>query len=141
MDHWKRSFLDRLGKAQAHWLTRFEELVEARILPTLEDYKEFLADNGFRLSSPQHEPDRRSFKFELAENAYLLLILRSTGIGEFELRSECFVPGREPVLSKATVRIADVDDGWAAQQLRRGLDAFVDLLAEQPQEVLEPLVV
>lgn len=129
MDGWKRNFIDKLGKAQAQCTKKFEEALETAIGPVFEETATFLRDNGFKVSSPLHESGRRSYKFELAENAYLLLILRFTSVGEFELRSEMFVPGSEPQLKKSIGRIADIDTTWAQEQFRAGLDKFVDLLA------------
>ena len=128
MDQWKRSFLDKLNQAQSQWVTQFEDALDSAFVPTFDDFKEFLADNGFRLSTPLWESGRRSFKFELAENAYLLMIFRSTGVGELELRCESFVPGGEPVLTKGVARVADLDEKWAGEQIRFALDAFVDEL-------------
>lgn len=132
MDEWKQAFLEKLSRAQRHWTSEFEDALDRHFVPVFEEFKEFLGDNGFRLSTPLREPGRRSFKFELAENAYLLLILRSTGVGEFELRCESFVPGREPALGESVHRVADLNQKWATRQVRAALDTFVDLLAGQP---------
>jgi len=141
MDQWKGTFLDKLNQAQAHWVKRFEDALDNNFLPVCDDYKTFLADNGFRFSVPLREPGRRSFKFELAENAYVLMIFRSAGVGEFELHVESFVPGSEPVLTKLTTRVTDLVESWSTQQLRAGLDGFVDLLAGSTKsEPVEELV-
>jgi hypothetical protein len=128
VDGWKRNFVDKLGKAQAQCTKRFEEALNSCVAPVFEELSGFLRDNGFRVSTPLQEPGRRSFKFELAENAYLLLLFRFTAIGEFELRSEMFVPGCEPQLKKSIGRIGDVEQQWTQEQFRTGLDRFVDLL-------------
>jgi hypothetical protein len=129
MDQWKDTFLSKLTKAQSHWQQRFEQALDEAFVPAFNEHKAFLGDNGFLLSMPLHEPSRRSFKFELAENAYLLMIFRAGAVGEFELRSESFVPGNEPVLRRVVARVADFDQAWATEQLRVALDAFVELLA------------
>jgi len=134
MDEWKRAFLDKLSRAQTRWVNEFEDALDNRFVPVFNTFKQFLSDNGFRLSTPLRELGRRSFKFELAENAYLLMILRSTGVGEFELRCESFVPGHEPALNKLVTRVADLDTDWAEQHMRTALDTFVSLLVGQQQE-------
>ena len=140
MEQWKRTFLDKLSEAQSQWAGRFEDALDTAFQPVFDDHKAFLADNGFTLSTPLRESGRRSFKFELAENAYLLMMFRSTGVGELELRAETFVPGNEPVLSKVAARIADIDESWATEQLQSALDSFVDLLAgSTPQPVEQPV--
>ncbi|MDX2199302.1 MAG: hypothetical protein SF069_10080 [Phycisphaerae bacterium] len=138
--NWKKSFLDRLNQAQTNWVREFEESVEKAVGPAFDEMRGFLAENGFRVSKPLREEGRRSFKFELAENAYLLVLFRSAGIGEFEIRAECFVPGQQPLLTKAIARNKDLNPTWAQQQFETALDNFVGLLAgeqmEAPQEEL-----
>ncbi len=129
MDTWKKTFLDKLNRAQGQWVKRFEDAMEEHFVPVFDECRQFLSDNGFRLGIPLREPGRRSYKFELSENAYLLMIFRSLGVGEFELRCESFVPAREPVLDKTVARIADFNAEWATARVHAGLDTFVDLLA------------
>ena len=142
MNQWRDEFLGKLNKAQAHWNKQFEDALDSSFVPVFDDFKGFLADNGFKLSVPLSEPGRRSFKFELAENAYMLMIFRSSGVGEFELRTESFVPGSEPVLNKAVGRVADFTKDWVTERVQTALDTFVDLLsgAQRPQPAIEELV-
>lgn len=126
---WKKGFLDKLSQAQSQWTRRFEETLESNVSPVFEEMKVFLADNGFHTSNPLRDQGRRSFKFELAENAYLLMIFRSLGVGEFEVRCETFVPGCDPVFRKSVVRVPDVNETWARGQFQSALDNFVDMLA------------
>ncbi len=139
MDSWKRSFLDKLHQAQARCIKQFEAALHDAVEPVVDEFTGFLRDNGFRVSSPLNEQGRRSFKFELAENAYLLMIFRFSGVGEFELRSEVFVPGQEPQLSKTVCRIPDVNEAWAQRQFREGLESLVAQLAGESREVAEEL--
>ena len=129
METWQKSFLDKLGKAQTQWLNGFEDTLDSMIGPVFDDMSAFVRDNGFRVTTPLSDAGRRSYKFELAENAYLLMIFKFTGVGEFELRCESFVPSSEPVLSKAMVRVADIDEEWARKQFQQALDNFVEALA------------
>ncbi|MCA9243800.1 MAG: hypothetical protein KDA32_07610 [Phycisphaerales bacterium] len=129
MDRWQNNFLEKLNQAQSKWVTSFEETLNRAVTPAFKRVSTFVSDNGFRVTSPLKEDGRRSFKFELAENAYLLLIFRFGGIGELEVRTESFVPGREPSLNRSPVRLVDVDEEWATRQFQQSLDIFVDLLA------------
>lgn len=141
MDTWRRSFLDKLRDAQSQCAAQFEETLNRAVAPVFEDLAGFLRDNGFKVSNPLQEQGRRSYKAELAENAYLLMIFRFSGVGEFELRSETFVPGSEPVLEKSVGRVPDITADWAQTQFRTGLDRFVDLLSKNPAtEQTEALV-
>lgn len=135
---WKKSFLDKLGQAQNRCAQRFEESIDAHVVSAFDEIAAFVREHGFRTSMPLHESGRRSFKFELVENAYMLLIFRFMNVGEFELRSELFVPGAEPILRKAVGRVADIDDAWAHRQFRGALDQFVDLLAGSGNKDLAP---
>lgn len=129
MDNWQRTFSDKLSKVQTQWVRQFEEAIEAGVAPVYEDLSAFLREQGIRVSTPLLDEGRRSYKFELSENAYLLMIFRYTGVGEFELRTECFVPGGEPVLTRNALRLSDVDDDWTRRQFQAALDAFIDLLS------------
>jgi hypothetical protein len=91
----------------------------------------FLADNGFSVSTPLRESGRRSFKFQLAENAYLLVIFRALLVGEYEVRSESFVPGVEPVLKRSSGRLVDVTEEWSSTFFQSSLDEFVNLLTRE----------
>ncbi len=128
MEDWKRAFADKLKDVQSHWVKQFDVMMDQHITPAFDELEGFVRNVGFTTSSPMREDDRRSLKFELAENAYLLMIFRSTGIGEFELRCESFAPGQEPVFTKQTVRVVEVDNAWAERRFQVALDAFVDHL-------------
>lgn len=129
MDSWRRSFLNRLHEARSRFAEQFEEALDQAIVPVFDDLASFLCDNGFTALTPLKEQGRRSFKFELAENAYLLIIFRFSRVGEFELHAEMFAPGSEPLLEKSGGRITDIDRNWAQDHFRAGLDRFVNLLA------------
>lgn len=142
VDNWKRSFLDKLNQAQGQCAQRFEDALEKQVVPAFDELCAFVRDHAFKVSTPLQERGRRSFKFELAENAYLLVIFRFSSVGEFELRSETFVPGADPALRRSAGRVADITEKWAGDQFRLGLDGLVELLAGQkplaaaPQEEL-----
>ena len=131
MDRWKGSFLEKLHKAQAQWAKQFEDTLDQAVVPAFDDLAGFLGDNGFRTSTPLADAGRRSFKFELAENAYLLVIFQSSGVGGFELRWETSMPGAEPILERSVAQVPDIDKGWARDQFQAGLDRFVTLLADK----------
>jgi hypothetical protein len=129
VDAWKQSFLEKLNQAQRQCSRRFEEAMDRQVVPVFQEFTDFLNNNGFSVSTPLRESIRRSFKFELAENAYVLLIFRFFGVGELELRRETFIPGAEPILKKSVSRVADVNKDWARKRFQEGLDHLVELLA------------
>ena len=129
MDGWKKQFIDKLGKAQQSCAQRFEDALDQAFSPLFDDLSTFLRDNGFKVSQPLRENGRRSYKFELAENAYLLVLVRFGGLGDFELRSETFVPGNKPLLRKFVGGMKDLSTPWAEKQFRTALDSFIDQLS------------
>ncbi|RMF77221.1 MAG: hypothetical protein D6744_11560 [Planctomycetota bacterium] len=135
MDRWKESFLKKLSQAQNQCGQRFEDALDQFVEPAFQDIGGFLRDNGFQISKPLSEEGRRSYKFELAENAYQLVIFRFSGIGEFELRTETFVPGADPKLEKSVCNVADIDESWAAGRFQSALDAFVEQLGNSDRAV------
>jgi hypothetical protein len=134
VDSWKGCFLNKLQEVQSKCAQKFEDVLKSAVVPVYSDLSAFLADNGFEVSTPLTDPGHRSFKFELAENAYLLIIFRFTGVDEFELRTETLAPGSEPVLEKHTGRMSDMRKEWARSLFQAGLDRFVDLLGGQEAE-------
>jgi hypothetical protein len=142
-DNWKRTFREKLQGALSRCAKQFEEALDRAVVPVFDDLAGFLRDNGFDVSTPLSEPGRRSFKCQLAENAYVLLIFRFATVGEFELHAETFVPGAEPILERSAGRLADIDEDWTRGQLQARLDRFIDLLAEntaaETSEALIPL--
>jgi hypothetical protein len=136
MDAWKKSFAERLGHVRSGWAAQLDQALEEHAVPVFNDLAEFLRDNGVVGSMPLREKGRRSFKFELAEDAYVLLIFRSTAVGEFELSREVFILGAEPKVRKTTERLANLNQDWARQEFQAALDSFIGLLepASAPAE-------
>jgi hypothetical protein len=141
MNNWQSNFLDKLNKVQTQWVRSFESTMDRFIMAAFEDVASFVRDNGFKVSTPLQDDGRRSFKFELSENAYLLMIFRFSGVGEFELRCESFTPGGEPTLSKSMMRLADVDEEWAGKQFQSALDSFLEAMAGSRFQQAEALSV
>lgn len=134
-DAWKKSFVDKLNKVQNEYMGRFEKTLESVVAPVFDELGAFLRENGFKVACPLREAGRRSFKFELAENAYLLMIFRGLGVGEFELRCDMFVPGRDPSLKKSVGRLNDLNEAWTRKAFQSHLDQFLMLLAGERVEL------
>ena len=135
MESWKRSFSEKLGQVQARWATRFEDSLEEAVTPIFDELSDFLTHNGLLVTTPVQENGRRTYKFELAEDAYVLLNFRSRGIGEFELSRETFVLGHRPVIRKTTERVSSLSPEWAQREFQGALDTFVELLNGADQQV------
>lgn len=132
MEDWKRRFAERLSEVQLRWATQFDEAVDNAVVPVFNEMTAFLRDNGVQTAIPLHDKGRRSFKFELAEDAYLLLIFRARAVGEFELSREVFVLGCEPQVRRSTERVSSLTEKWVRKEFQSALDAFVEQLDEAP---------
>ncbi len=140
--NWKKNFSDKIKQVHSQWAQQFETVIDEHISPVFDEFSEFVSSHDFKTSTPMQEPGRRSFKFEIAENAYLLMIFRTQGVGEFQLGVEVFAPGVEPQSAKQTERLSDVTKAWAREQFQDALDAFVTKLgAQQSVEAAEPVAV
>jgi len=128
MDQWRQTFAKRLSDVQARWAVQFDETLDNSVQPAFNDLADFLQGKGFLAALPMQEPGHRSFKFELAEDAYLLLIFRARAVDEFELSRQSFALGRETKLRKSTERLTTVTEEWARREFQSALDGFLELL-------------
>ena len=138
-DDWKRSFIEKLDKVRENWVEQFEEALQDSVVPAFDDLAEFLRDHGFRMSAPARDGDRRSFKFELTEETYLLMIFRFAGAGSFELRSESRVSNAEPASECVVARLADLNQACARKFFQTALDTFVNSLCGKSAQPAEEL--
>ncbi len=137
MDAWKRSFSEKLAQAQARWAARLDEALDSAVTPVFGELHEFLQNNGITAATPLREKGRRSYKFELSEDAYVLLLFRGRGVGEFELTRETFVLGQRPNVQKLTERLTVLTPEWVQQEFQTALDDFVDRLVEREEAPAE----
>lgn len=140
MEDWKKRFTDKLSQVQSRWATQFDQALETAVVPVFDEMTAFLRDNGVVATVPLHERGRRSFKFELAEDAYLLLIFRARAVGEFELSREVFILGCEPQVRRSTERVSSLAEKWVRKEFQAALDTFVELLDEAPADPEAELV-
>lgn len=141
MNDWKKSFAEKLGRVRSRWATQMDQALENSVVPVFNGLAEFLRENGFRVAVPLRETGRRSFKFELAEDAYLLMVFEARGVGEFELTRESFVLGSDPKIQKSTERVANLDPEWTQQEFQSALDSFVEMLGGSQAPAQEELAV
>lgn len=128
MDEWKRSFAKRIGHVRSNWAGQLDAALDATVMPVFEEFTEFLRENGFDAAVPMQDGGHRSLKFELAENAYVLLIFASKALDEFEFSRELFVLGQEPDSETSVERVSSLDRPWVQGQFQAALDAFVEVL-------------
>ncbi len=129
VDQWQQNIAEKLGRLQSVWASQFDTAMESSVLPVFQSLAGFLRENGFATAVPLRDDGRCSLKFELAEDAYLLMFFRSTGLGAFEMRCEAVIPGREPQSQSNTERVTQVNEVWARQEIQAALSTFVDRLS------------
>ena len=95
-NQWRDGFVHKLDGLRSRWVGDFKSRVSSEVVPAFDEISSFVAEHGFRASSPVVQPDRQSFKFEMAENAFVLLTLSHESIGDVLLRCEYFAPGAQP---------------------------------------------
>lgn len=137
---WQSGFLKRLEDLRGDWVKRFESTIAECMEPAFDELSAFVSKHGFRGSAPLRQSDRRSFKFELAENAYVLVTFRHEGIDDMVAMCEYFVPGSQPGSYETRVACGDVNREWACLQFQDALDAFVSAFstarrAEKPLDL------
>lgn len=129
MSKWQNSFARSMDNVRVHWVKRFDESVSQRVGPAFEEISAFVSKHGFRPSTPMKQGDRRSYKFELNENAYALLTFRHEGLDDMHMSCEYFVPGGDPGTYETRVSCADVTREWAGAQFQEALDSLVSALS------------
>lgn len=136
MDEWQQLFVKKLERVQDRWSERLDEVLDNVAQPVFEELSQFLRHNGFVTATPLRERGRRSFKFEMGEDVYVLVIFEVRSGGEFQLTRQVFAVGEEPQVHRSIERISAVSRKWAQDTYRHALDAFVNLLggAEEPVE-------
>jgi hypothetical protein len=139
MDEWQRDFASRIGALQEQWAARFTTLIESTAEPVSREFAEFLKPWNFRISAPRAESMLRSFKFELAEDAYVLIFFRGKGIDAVECEYESSVPGTGSAHGERTERPGrEADREWVESCFQRALDDFVAKLAETENATASP---
>lgn len=125
---WRDGFVCKLDGLRSQWVDDFKHRVTSEVVPAFDEIAAFVAEHGFRASSPVTQPDRQSFKFEMAENAFVLLTLSHESIGDVLLRCEYFAPGAQPGDLVHHAQVQDLSREWATARFQEALDAFVAAL-------------
>ena len=124
-NQWRQTFANRLDGLRSQWVDDFKRRLDSEVEPAFDELAGFVREHGFQTSSPLNQPERRSFKFELNENAFVLLTLSHESMGDVSLRCEYFAPGAQPGDLVHRAPLQDVDRDWATSRFQEALDAFV----------------
>lgn len=131
MDEWRHGFASKIGALQEQWAERFTTLIEGTAEPVFREFADFLKQWNFHISMPRAESTMHSFKFELVEDAYVLIFFRSKGIDAVECEYESSVRGMGATRGERTERAGhEADRKWVEGCFQRALDDFVAKLTE-----------
>jgi hypothetical protein len=131
MNEWEKEFakkMDSLHEQSSSCLNRF---LQDDLQAAYEGMGTFLGQWKYQTSVPQTQAGRRSFKFALTEDAYVLVTFRLDGIDTLECESEYGLPGvgRSPG-SRWASSLRRADRVWGENCFQKALDGFITKLAE-----------
>ncbi len=131
MNDWEREFSRKMESLRELSTDSLERFMQADLQTAFEGVTNFLSQWKFQTSTPQTQPGRRSFKFALTEDAYVLVTFRLEGIDSLECEWEYGIPvvGRIAGL-RCSSSLRKVDRQWGDSCLQKALDGFLTKLGE-----------
>ncbi len=125
---WRESFARRVDGLRSQWVKKFEQKLADVVAPAFGEISSFVNEHGFKSTSPLVQSDRRSFKFEMAENAYALVTFMHGSVEEAVVKCEYFAPGADPGEYEVRAPVADVNKSWATERFQEALDTFLEAM-------------
>ena len=144
MNKWQQGFATKIEGLREQWCRQFDVLATETLEPVFSEFGEFVRQWDFQASAPQTQSAVRTFKFALAEDAYVLVFFRSKGLDAVQWLYEYVVPGQGTGKSRVSETVApDVSRGWAEDCFQTALEDFGAKLAgaERAREPAEPVLV
>lgn len=130
MSNWQAQFARKIDTLKDAALSGFNAMADQALTPVFEEFQAFTDKQGMKSSAPLSQPGVLTFKFQVSENAYVLMAFRQSGIEQCEALAEFAVPQRNKVPQlQRRVDLADADAGWIRRFFEETLDRFVDVLA------------
>jgi hypothetical protein len=132
MNEWQERFARQMNKIREQSAGRFQKFSDDVLEPVFNDLSEFVAQWDMRATEPQNQNDRRTFKFALTEDAYVLLNFRLHGVEAVECGYECWIPGigRQPG-GHAHMNLSEADRSWAESFFQACLDHLASQYSEK----------
>lgn len=131
MNGWREEFVERIAVVRRGVLGLFERFAGDTLTAAFDEIRSFTADHGLRGSAPVSQAGLRTFKFSVAENAYVLITFRPRGLDRIEVFSEFTVPNRPKVspLYDST-ELIEAGRVWAQRAFEQSLDRFAEVMAQ-----------
>jgi hypothetical protein len=144
MNDWERDFSRRMESLRELSTDCLERFMQADLQTAFGNFSNFLSQWKFQTSTPQTQPGRRSFKFALTEDAYVLVTFRLEGIDALECEWEYGVPvvGRVAGV-RCSCSLRKVDRQWGESCFQKALDGLLVKLggADAKKKGREPVLV
>ena len=144
MNDWEKDFSKRMESLHAQSTNCLERFLQEDLQGAYAAVSNFLSQWKFQNSMPQSQAGRRSFKFALTEDAYVIVTFRLDGLDVLECESEYSLPaiGRVPGTRWAS-SLRKVDRQWGDACFQKALDGLLAKLAEidSKKKTREPVLV
>lgn len=144
MNDWEKEFMKKMESLHTQSTNCLERFLQEDLHVAFESVSNFLSQWKFQTSTPQTQPGRRSFKFALTEEAYVLVTFHLDGVDNLECESEYGLPGTGRVSgTRCSVSLRKVDRQWGELCFQKALDGLLGKLGEaDPKKKLrEPALV
>ena len=126
MNRWQEQFAQQMDALCAQSSTWFDRFADDVLEPTLESMTGFLDRWNYEITLPPCEPGRRTFRFGLTEDGYMLLWFRLEGFDTLQCEYEYSLPGVGRVQGvRTTAGLRSADSDWVDSCFQMALGAFV----------------
>jgi len=127
MNKWKQEFARKMEDLGEQSSADFDRFADEVLVPIFRDVSEFVAQWRFQTSIPQSNMGKKSFKFALTENRYLLILFRIEGINTLGCEYECCLPGKECIAGpRNSMILYNANQLWAESCFQTALDDFIE---------------
>ncbi len=139
MNTWQERFTQKLDNVREAAEGFFQRFCGETLDVVFDEFCDFTSQRGLAGSAPLAKANVRTFKFEMSENAYVLMTFRSCDLEHCEVISEFSIPHHEKLpTAKNRVEMGDADDAWARRMFEESLDAFADALTTSYTKLANP---
>lgn len=131
MTEWEKEFSKKMESLHEQSTTSLERFLQEDLQTAYTALSSFLSQWKFQASTPQVQAGRRSFKFALTEDAYVIVTFRLEGVDSLECESEYGLPATGRVSgTRHNSSLRKVDRQWGEACFQKALDGLLVKLGE-----------
>jgi hypothetical protein len=131
MNDWEKEFTKKMESLHEQSKTSLERFLQEDLQVGFDALSNFLGQWKFQSSTPQVQPGRRSFKFGLTEDAYVIVTFRLEGLDTLECETEYGMPGVGRLAgTRSASSLRKVDRQWGESCFQKALDGLLGKLGE-----------